>query len=110
MAEPTVNDVVEWFAEDQTMLDADLFIERPEIVWEAILKVLRRDLTDEETGDLVIGPLEELLYFHGADFIERVEQEAQANPKFNHMLGGVWRAEMPQEIWERVQKARKEVW
>lgn len=110
MAGPTVNDVIEWFGDDQAMLDADLFVEQPELVWQAILEVLRRDLTADEKGDLAVSPLEELLYFHGAGFIDRVEQEAKTNPQFNHLLGGVWRSEMPSEIWDRVQKARNEVW
>ena len=110
MPGPTVNQVIEWFEDDQAMLDADLFVEQPELVWQAILEVLQRDLTDEQKSDLAVGPLEELLYFHGPDFIDRVEQTAKTNPQFNHLLGGVWRSEMPLEIWERVQKARKEVW
>lgn len=110
MAEPTVNDVIAWFEDDQALEDVSFCQEYPELVWQAILEILRRDLTDEEKGDLAAGPLEELLYFHGADFIDRVEQAAQTDEQFNHLLGGVWRAEMPLEIWERVEKVRKEVW
>ncbi|HEV2695379.1 MAG TPA: hypothetical protein VG347_20965 [Verrucomicrobiae bacterium] len=110
MGEPTVNDVIAWFEDDQAMEDVVFCQEQPELVWQAILEVLQRDLTEEEKGDLLVGPLEELLYFHGAGFIERVEQEGQSSPQFNHLLGGVWRSEMPLEIWERVQKVRKEVW
>jgi hypothetical protein len=110
MAEPTVNDVIAWFEDEHALEDFSFCQENPELVWQAILEVVRRDLSDEEKGDLAAGPLEELLYFHGADFIDRVEQAAQTNEQFNHLLGGVWRAEMPLEIWERVEKVRKEVW
>jgi hypothetical protein len=54
--------------------------------------------------------LEDLLAVYGPQFIERVELEAERNARFNHLLGGVWQNEMPQEIWARVQKARKQVW
>ncbi|MDR3460111.1 MAG: hypothetical protein P4N60_22010 [Verrucomicrobiae bacterium] len=110
MAEPTVNDVIAWFEDDQALEDISFCQEHPELVWQAILEVVARDLTEEEKGDLAVGPLEELLYLHGADFIDRVELEAQTNAAFNHLLGGVWRAEMPAKIWERVQKVRKDVW
>ena len=110
MAEPTIKDVIAWFEDEQAMEDVVYCQEYPELVWQAIFEVLQRDLTADEKGELAVGPLEELLYFHGADFIDRVELAAQQHPQFNHLLGGVWRAEMPLEIWERVQKARKEVW
>ena len=110
MAEPTVNDVVAWIEDEEGMADASYCHDYPELVWQAIFLILQRDLTDEERGELVTAPLEELLYCHGAEFIERVEVAARTNAKFNHVLGGVWRAEMPAEIWQRVEKARKEVW
>ena len=110
MAEPTVNDVIAWFEDDHALEDVSFCQEYPELVWQAILEVVQRSLTEEEKGELLVGPLEERLYLHGVDFIDRVEQAAQEEPHFNHLLGGVWRSEMPLEIWERVQKVRKEVW
>ena len=110
MAEVTINDVVIWIEDGEGMADTSYCHDHPELVWQAIFLILQRDPPDEEKGDLVAGPLEELLYFHGVDFIERVEVAARTNAKFNYVLGGVWQAEMPPEIWERVQKARKEVW
>ncbi|MBW8865079.1 MAG: hypothetical protein JF609_09210, partial [Verrucomicrobia bacterium] len=71
MAAPTVNDVVAWIEDDEGMVDTSYCHDHPELVWQAIFLILQRDMTDEEKGDLVTGPLEELLYFHGADFIDR---------------------------------------
>lgn len=88
----------------------DVCTEQPEVAWSATLRLLTRDLKEEELALLAAGPLETLLAYHGEAFIERVEREAQDNPRFNHLLGGVWRHDMPEEIWKRVQKARKEVW
>ena len=109
MTEPAVSDVVkEWFDGEHTMFD--VVQDTPEVAWLAILQILERDLTEEQTAVLAAGPLEDLLAQHGSQFIERIEHEAQRSPRFNHLLGGVWRHEMPLEIWERVQKARREVW
>ena len=88
----------------------DAVREVPETVWPAILKILEHELTDEQIALLAAGPMEDLLADHGAQFIDRVEAEAEQNPRFNHLLGGVWRSHMSDDIWARVQKARKEVW
>lgn len=47
--------------------------------------------------------MENLLSYHGADFIDRVEAQARSNPQFAYFLGGVWRDEMTDEVWARVQ-------
>jgi hypothetical protein len=109
MSEQKVDDLITaWFSGEYTMFDA--CTDEPEIAWEAILGISRRELTDEQRGLLAAGALETLLAWHGATFIERVEHEAHRNPKFSRLLGGVWRQEMPEEIWKRIEKARKEVW
>ena len=88
----------------------DAVHDEPEIAWPAILQILERELTEDQTSVLAAGPLEDLLAVHGLQFIERVEREAERSPRFNHLLGGVWQNQMSQEIWERVQKARREIW
>jgi len=109
MSQQAINDVVRvWFGGEHTMFDA--CTEEPETAWLAILQILQRGLTEEQTELLAAGPLETLLSWHGAVFIDRVEDQARSDPRFNHLLGGVWRQEMPEEIWGRVEKARKQVW
>jgi hypothetical protein len=93
---------------EYTLFDA--CTEEPEIAWLAILEISRRNLTDEQKSLLAAGPLETLLSWHGSDFIDRVESEAKSNSKFNDLLGGVWQHDMPDEIWDRIQKVRKSVW
>ena len=100
--------VAAWFAGDYLMFDA--VTDAPELAWLAILQIAQQELTDEQKSLLAGGPIESLLAWHGSDFIERVLVEAERNPKFNQLLGGVWRLEMPLEIWARIEKARKEVW
>ena len=97
-----------WFDGEVTMFEA--CTEEPEDAWPAILEVLRHDLTDEQVALLAAGPLETLLSWHGPEFIERVEQEATHNPRFRHLLGGVWQSDMPPEIWQRIEGVREDVW
>lgn len=78
--------------------------ENPERAWSFILLALETPICEPHLGVLAAGPLEDLLSHHGADFIDRVEAQAQANPKFAHMLGGVWQFEMTDEVWSRVQR------
>ena len=100
--------VAKWLDGEHTMFDA--CSEEPETAWQAILELSRRRLTEEQEELLAAGPLETLLSLHGPTFIDRVLKEAESNPPFNHLLGGVWRREMPDEIWEWIVKVRKETW
>ena len=88
----------------------DAASERPDIAWQTIVRAVAFDLTREQLSVLAAGPLEVLLSSHGPDFIDRVEQEAAHNPRFNDLLGGVWRLEMSDDVWSRVQKARHSTW
>ena len=81
-----------------------------EHLWRFILAAYKRDLSDETNAFLAAGPLEDLLAKQGPDFIERVEELARKDPKFNYLLGGVWRNTMTDEVWQRVQTARHNVW
>jgi len=77
--------------------------EEPEKGWKAILAALEDPRIEVHLGTLAAGPLEDLLSKHGENFIDRVEIEAKSNPKFARLLGGVWRYQMTEEVWNRVQ-------
>jgi hypothetical protein len=79
-------------------------------LWQFILEVYKRDLPDKVTAVLAAGPLEDLLAKRGVDFIDRIEELARKDPKFNYLLGGVWRNAMTDEVWQRVQAIRNHVW
>lgn len=97
-----------WWAVEQVI---DWGLERQgEQLWQFITAAYKRDLSDKVFGCLAAGPLEDLLGQHGPEFIERVETLARKDPKFNYLLGGVWRNSMTDEIWQRVQAARLNVW
>ena len=106
---PTVDELVHrWLSgRDHTMADAIIPpAGDPEAAWQAILRVLEHELSGKQIALLAAGPLESLLAWHGEQFIDRVEAEAKRNPAFADVLGGVWRHEMPEHIWKRVEKAR----
>jgi hypothetical protein len=79
-------------------------------LWLFILTTYKRNISERVVSVLAAGPLEDLLAKHGAMFIERVEQLARQDEKFNSLLGGVWQSSMSDEVWKRVQAVRKEVW
>ena len=81
----------------------DLTHEEPELAFEIILTILSADNSKTIEENLSAGPLEDLLVNHGSAFIERIEQEASSNPAFRHLLGGVWKNSMSDDIWSRVQ-------
>lgn len=97
-----------WWAVSQVMdwaLDG-----QADQLWLFILATYDRNISDRVISVLAAGPLEDLLVKHGPLFIERVEQLARQDEKFNSLLGGVWQNTMSEEVWTRVQAARKEVW
>jgi len=102
------NVVSAWLDGDYLMFDA--CVEEPEIAWRGILEILKHDLTEEHKALLAGGPLETLLARHGPAFIDRVVTHAQQDSEFNHLLGGVWRQDVPVDIWERIIRVRKTVW
>jgi hypothetical protein len=97
-----------WWAISQVM---DWSLEgEAELLWRFILLTYERNISDRVVAVLAAGPLEDLLSKHGPLYIDRVEQLAQADERFNHLLGGVWRLSMTDDVWKRVQAVRKEIW
>lgn len=79
-------------------------------LWQFILAIYKRDLPDKVIAVLAAGPLEDLLAKRGVAFIDRIEELARKDPKFNYLLGGVWRNSMTDEVWQRIQAIRNHVW
>jgi hypothetical protein len=82
--------------------------EHPERAWEAILKLVEDSSAHCYLGQLAAGPIEDLLSYHGQQFIDRVETTARANPTFASTLSGVWQFTMGEDIWARVQAVKGE--
>jgi hypothetical protein len=81
-----------------------------ESLWRFILAVYQRDIPANVAGVLASGPIEDLLAYDGSQFIDRVEELARTDPKFNWLLGGVWRNAMTDDVWQRVQSTRNQMW
>jgi hypothetical protein len=60
-------------------------------------------------GLLAAGMLEDLIPAEDSPVIDAVVAEAARNPKFRHLLGGVWFYGMSPEVTERLMNARGEV-
>jgi hypothetical protein len=81
----------------------DYLYEDPETLWLLILAIHRKDHSPRVQELLSAGMVEDLLAMHGDKFIDRVEAEAQEDPSFAKLLGGVWKNQMSDQLWARVQ-------
>jgi len=81
----------------------DLSEDHPEELWRFILTVHKLDQSVTIQQRLSAGPIEDLLGIYGEKFIGLVETEAQRDPSFARVLGGVWKNSMSDEVWQRVQ-------
>jgi hypothetical protein len=75
----------------------------PQTSWRAILLIWSLDQSTATMGMLSAGFVEDLLSDHGPTLISLVEAEAQGDPRFAKMLGGVWKYGMTDEVWARLQ-------
>jgi hypothetical protein len=102
--------VAEDDARFKSILELDrMAAEDPEAAWVLILGILERDQSAPVIEMLAAGPLEDLIEYHGAHFVDRIEEAARRDSKFRRLLGGVWEASTP-DIWGRVVAARENAW
>jgi hypothetical protein len=88
----------------------DTASEFPSLCLQLCEDTLACELDDLTRSVLAAGPLEDALAEHGPAIIEEVESRAARDPKFRHLLGGVWKNAMTDEVWDRVCKARGAAW
>jgi hypothetical protein len=81
----------------------DLIHEQPDVAFGLIGEIWARDQSRPVVQTLSAGPLEDLLATHGPEMISRVEEEAEKNPSFRKLLGGVRKRDMPAPVWSKVQ-------
>jgi hypothetical protein len=74
----------------------------PNLLWQLMLAIHSRNQSEEVRRVLSAGPLEDLLAYHGTEFIEVIEQQANHDPGFGSLLGGVYRRSMSDGLWRRV--------
>jgi hypothetical protein len=83
---------------------SDLCESDPELCWDLIEQIRRSDGSDIILANLAAGPLEDLLVRHGPRFIDRVETRAKTDEQFRRLLGALWKNDIPDGIWKRVQQ------
>ena len=99
-SDPQVKEQNQW----AFMEPAEEARDNPDKAWEYILFAVHDPrFTDCHIGVMAAGALEDLLSYHGSEFIDRVEKKAKTDRRFAWMLGGVWKFQMSDEIWIRVQ-------
>lgn len=81
----------------------DFMHEQPEIAFELIVEIWKRDQSREVIQVLSAGPLEDLLAEYGERMIPAIEKEAEKDPSFRRLLGGVWKNAMSDSVWTKVQ-------
>jgi hypothetical protein len=91
------------------VIDWSIVNPNPELVWQFVLAAYRRDISEHAFGMLAASPLEDLLSAFGPQYIDRVEVLAAEDLVFKHLLSGVWRQGMTDDMWIRVQAARSGV-
>jgi uncharacterized protein DUF6869 len=62
----------------------------PETVWPIILRLVAETPDDDALSHVGAGPLENLLWFHGPSFVDRVESRARDDARFAQALRQVW--------------------
>jgi hypothetical protein len=112
----------EWFASTTSMTEKmnppveleechwEQAFSSPDLWWRFIKMASERRMPDQVFSVLAAGPLEDFLASYGPEYIEEVEFLAKQSPSFNNLLGGVWQNSIDANVWERVQKARDNVW
>jgi hypothetical protein len=75
----------------------------PHKAWRVILLIWSMDHSIKTMQGLSAGEIEDLLSRNGTEMIPLVEAEARRDPSFAKLLGGVWKNEMTDEVWSRLQ-------
>jgi hypothetical protein len=87
--------------------DVDELVQSNDVqaAWDLILELVQGASADTHLWSIGAGPIEDFLSLNGDVWVERVEREAGANPKFCYALARSWQAGMSEAVWERVQRA-----
>ena len=80
----------------------DLVRNQPEAAWPIIQELWTVDQTDRMLAIIAAGPVEDILCWHGPDFIVRIEQLAKQHDVVRRMLGAVGRRDMAEDVWRRL--------
>jgi hypothetical protein len=91
-----LSEVIWWPVRDQS-----------DLLWRFILTAYQRELSENASGMLAAGPIENLLSTFGEEYIGRVEELAAKDERFKSILCDVWRLGMTDEAGARLRSARR---
>ena len=94
-------------------LDGEIPRENPRLCLDSVLEILQQipnDISDHHFQNLAAGPLEDLLVFHGKDYVNVVETIARRNPAFRLLLNGVWSSAIDKDVLQKLEKYRTDRW
>src|SRR6266487_3438063 len=60
-----------------------------EAVWAVVLALVEAAPDDRALGHVAAGPLEDLAWYHGEQFGERLVERTRADPKFRTAMAGI---------------------
>lgn|GEM_PF-707929 len=91
--------------------DLDKYVRsNPDLVFQLIVELVRYATSKHTLAYIAAGSLEDLLSKHPYQIIEKVEVKAAESQRFRLCLSGVWKRDIPDEIWERMTSAVKDDW
>jgi hypothetical protein len=76
----------------------------PESLWPIILRMVAEAPDEHHLETIGAAPLENLLWFHGPEFVDRIEAAARADSRFRKALGYVngWDRSITTDVTERL--------
>ena len=74
----------------------------PNTALDLILEIAALYPEEKVIGQLMAGPLQDLLSKNGRTMIDRVETVSTKHTVLRQMLNGVYRIDIPQDVWERI--------
>ncbi|MEP0264626.1 DUF6869 domain-containing protein [Dokdonia sp.] len=77
--------------------------------WKFIMCAFEFAKTDDELGHIASGPLEHFIGKFGTDYIDKIEELANNDSRFNRLLTGVWKHLSEDDIWNRIRVLQKKV-
>jgi len=84
----------------------DYLFSDPDHAWKLTLQLIAAASTPEALSYVAAGPLEDLLYGRGEQYIEEVERLARQDSKFRRALSSVYNDSVsPGDVHDRVVKA-----
>jgi hypothetical protein len=76
----------------------------PEDAWLVIDALSKIDSSDKMLANIAAGPLEDVLVWHGDKLINKIEETAKDDSILRKLLGGVWKNEISDNVWNRLKK------